>query len=269
MTTLSVITVVKDDDTGFVRTTESMAIQDPADIEWLIVDSSADQASVPSIINSHRLSASTAWSAPAGVYPAMNAGLARARGRYVYFLNAGDRLIHGSVLSDIVCRLQRSSPVWGYGRVRFLMPDGGTVAEPSWDYRSEQNRCFARGRFPSHQGVVMSTEELRRQGGFDTRFRVVADYASILKASVAADPDVWDLEVAEFSTGGLSTQQWRLAQEEFHRARREILRPTGWAAAMEALDTTRSSVATRAYRTLWAPGRPLHSAVARARRSAG
>lgn len=263
---LTVITVVKDDDAGFARTAESMARQGASDVEWIVVDSSADSASIPAVVDAHGLPARTMWVAPAGVYPAMNTGLEHASGRFTYFLNAGDRLAAPSVLETAVHWLGESDPVWAYGRVRFLMPDGTTVAEPPWDYRTEQRRSFARGRFPSHQGVVISTAELRRQGGFDTSYRVVADYASVLKASIVADPAVWDLELAEFTTGGLSTQQWRLAQEEFHRARLEILRPTGWAAARESFDTTRTSLGTRAYRALWAPGRPLHSAVSRARR---
>jgi hypothetical protein len=148
-----------------------------------------------------------------------------------------------------------------------MSASGQPVTAPAWDYASERNRWFARGRFPAHQGVFVARAELVRQGGFDTSFRIVADYASILKCALVAEPLRLGFVVAEFHEGGLSSERWQLGLDEFHRARREILRPSGGAALGEQAYTVRTLLATTAYRALWAEGRPAHAAVARIRSS--
>jgi hypothetical protein len=143
--------------------------------------------------------------------------------------------------------------------------DARVMPEPRWDYEAERRRSFARGRFPAHQSVVMSSEDLRRLGGFDTTYLVAADYAAILRFAAEGRPDIWDLTIAEFRVGGLSSIHWKQANREFHRARREILRPNGWSGIRERVDTHWAGAKTSAYRALWAPGRPLHSVINGAR----
>ena len=93
---LSVITVVKDDPAGFQRTLESVTIQTrptsaEAAFEWLVIDGSNEQSAVPALLAiADNPNTRCQWSAPQGVYPAMNTGLAQATGDYVLFLNAGE-----------------------------------------------------------------------------------------------------------------------------------------------------------------------------------
>lgn len=264
MPVLTVITVVKDDAAGLDRTLASLREQALDSVEIVVVDGSADRAAVPAAIARAGLDARYHWSQPRGVYPAMNEGLAAAQGRYVYFLNAGDRLADSHVLADLG-PLLAGAPAWIVGRVRFLSQDGTLLPAPDWDYAAERRRLFARGRFPAHQGVVLASDSLRSRGGFDESYRVAADYAAILGFAAAGDPVVWSRTIAEFRVGGLSTAMWKEALAEFHRARRTVLLPTGTDAIVERCDTARMVTATGLYRGLWAPGRPLHNLVRRLR----
>lgn len=264
MPVLTVVTVVKDEPAGLERTLASLAEQTLDAVEFVVVDGSADRELVPASLQRAGLAAEYRWSAPRGVYPAMNDGLALAHGDYVYFLNAGDRLADPDVLAALV-NLLGSEPSWVVGRVRFIAEDGSVLRAPDWDYAAERRRLFGRGRFPAHQGVVMRTGALRDQGGFDETYRVAADYAAILRFAARSDPSVWDRTLAEFPVGGLSTQQWRVALAEFHRARRSLLQPTGVDSLLERWDTGHLLLATSLYRGLWAPGRPLHGVMRRLR----
>jgi hypothetical protein len=192
----------------------------------------------------------------------MNSGLAQSAGDYVYYLNAGDTFAEPTVLTRVLPLLQAHTPMWAFGRVRFLTEAGQPMSEPEWDYSEERRHAFARGRFPAHQGVIMSTPVLRGLGGFDTRYRVAADYARILSFSRLGSPLQLGITLAQFQQGGLSSQRWFLAQKEFHLARRRELHPSGTEALMELARTGQVMAATAAYRTLWAEGRPLHGAVA-------
>lgn len=242
MPALSVITVVKDDPLGLERTVTSLRHQGPVDAELIVIDGSTQSVQVESPALFPTL---IIQQPPGGIYPAMNAGLARATGRYVYFLNAGDTLADDQVLTRMLDGLRDAEfPVWAFGSVRFTDRNGKHLHEDTWDYSVERAHHFARGVFPPHQGVVAQTLVLRELNGFDTSYQITADYALMLTLSQCADPIRWPWMVAVFQQGGASSKHWWLAQREFHRARREILRPQGWARIREKAHTARSSVRT-------------------------
>ena len=241
MAFLSVITVVKDDPDGFERSMASLLAQTFTDWELVIVDGSRDRAEIG---DSLRLriwpqAPTYRWREPGGVYDAMNAGLELAQGKFVYFLNAGDTLHSMDVLARTHELLGPSTTVWGHGPVAIRGADGSTVVTPDWDYSREKTFCFSRGRFPAHQGTFARREALVAVGGFDTRYRIAADYAAFLRLSLVADPVHLPFVVATFSEGGLSTVRWRESFREFHRARRSILEPRGVVAWRERWQTVR------------------------------
>ena len=231
---LTVITVVRDDPQGLEATMASLSEQDRTGVDVLVVDSSADRAHAPRAADGL---ARVEWTEPRGIYPAMNTGLSSAVGEYVYYLNAGDTLHSSDVLANLAGVTLDARPAWLFGRVEVVGADGTRVVTPAWDYAREKAALFARGLFPPHQGTVARTALLRDVGGFDTAYRIAADYAAFLRLSCQADPLVIDQVLATFHEGGASTQHWQESFREFHRARREILRPTGLAAVQERAST--------------------------------
>jgi len=245
ITALSIVTVVKDDPSGLQRTLDSLARCDPFDldqVEWIVIDSSQDSGAVPDLVASSPPPAVVHWVAPEGVYEAMNAGLSHATGEFVYFLNAGDHLRDAQALTTVLKTLERSQPTWVYGQVAFTDPTGAEVVPPRFDYLSERRANFSRGRFPPHQGTIARRDALLSIGGFDTSYRITADYTAMLRLSLLDDPiEITDV-IAEFTTGGLSESRWLLAINEFHRARLEVLRPRGWDLAAEFANTANQAL---------------------------
>ena len=141
-----------------------------------------------------------------GLYDAMNKGLELARGRYVEYLGADDILAPGALAA--VSRAvgpsgaSRTAPDIVSGAVRVVGPHG------SWDEAAVP--LVRRGlpqRAPTrHQSIFVRTECLRDVGGFDTRYRIAADYDAYLKmyeggASEALLADT----LSEFRLGGASS----------------------------------------------------------------
>jgi glycosyltransferase involved in cell wall biosynthesis len=219
---LTIVTVVKDDDDGFRRTLNSVLAQDLVDVEFLVVDSSAQPRINQESLAKADIGYMYEWLVPEGIYPAMNSALERATGEYVYFLNAGDQFHDANAVATIKSLLS-TQPEWCFGRVRFISPDGQFVTPKPIDYAREQSSQFARGLFPAHQGTIARRELLSSLGGFDTRYRIAADYALFLKLSLAARPLATDAVLADFYVGGLSSVAWRESIGEFHRARQSLL----------------------------------------------
>lgn len=247
---LSIVTVVKDAPAELARSLTSLSIQDLSEVEYCVIDSSADRDSAPSTLASAGLESAYQWTAPAGIYAAMNLGLAQAQGRYIYFLNAGDELRPG-VLERVRALAERTDASWLIGTVEVIAANGSSVITPAWDFAAEQRALFARGHFAPHQGTFASVRELRSVGGFDPGFRIAADYAAFLQLTKLSTPVMIDFPIARFHEGGLSTQRWRESFREFHLARRTILKPRGTAAARELLETSRRFIAVGIYRGIW------------------
>ena len=248
---LSVVTAVRDDVSGLSRTLESLGSPGDSGVEVLVVDSSADRDSVIEAVAGR---AHVHWMEPEGIYPAMNAGLNLARGTYTQFLNAGDTL-HGHDVLSRVAQRAASSPAWMFGQVEIISPTGTRAVTPAWDYEGERRRLFSRGFFPQHQGTFVRTQTLREVGGFDLSYAVASDYATFLQLSEIADPEILNFIVADFHEGGASTVHWRVAFREFHRARREVFRPTGTTSIREAVDTATHFAKVWVYREVVEPRR--------------
>lgn len=264
---LSIITVVKDAPGDFAATLASVTSQDLSDVEYVVVDSSTDREVIPDLIAG--VAVEYRWVPPSGIYHAMNTGLKAAQGDYVLFLNAGDTLGEASIFAEIKSILGTQAPVWLYAEVQMSDAIGATVQTPPWDYRTEQHLLFSRGHFPCHQGTFTRRDTLLALGGLDTSYEIVADYVAFLKLSKIAAPVHLPKTVAVFQPGGVSSDRWRAAIGEFHRARREVLAPSGVSALRERFETVALLAKTAAYRSLWAPGRIAHPLVTRLRRAGG
>lgn len=258
---LTVVTVTKDDTAGLQRTARSLGTQTVDGYEWIIIDGSTEVGEVPNLLRATPAPHRYRHQEPTGIYAAMNLGLELASSPYIYFLNGGDAL-HSPKSLHAIREGIRAKPLWLYGQVAFISDGGRPRVPTAFDYPRERDRMFAHGRFPSHQGTVVRTDALRSQGGFDTTYRVAADYAMVLKLSRASDPVELNDVIADFYVGGLSTTAWARSLAEFHRARREVLQPTGSDSAREIFDTLTWGAKLMAYHWIVAP-------VAGARRGGG
>lgn len=235
---LTVVTVVKDDDAGLARTVASLREQDLTGVEHLVIDSSADTAAVPAVLaGCPEVGSRCLWQAPEGIYAAMNAGVAQATGEYLYFLNAGDELATPHVLAQVRAFVRTDRPSWLFGHVRIVQADGSEVVTPRWSYRRHQRSGFSRGHFPPHQATFARTALVRELGGFDTSYRVAADYALFLRLAQQSDPLLLDLVIAAFHEGGTSTVEWQRSFREFHAARVALLDLHGTARIAEQCNT--------------------------------
>lgn len=264
---LSIITPIKDGLSDLARTWESLQVQDLTGVEWVIIDSSRNVDQVPGFLNgvvgvpvTHRRQE------PRGIFTAMNRGITEATGRYVYFLNAGDTLAEADSLAVLRTEFAGCGyPPWVYADVEMVDDQGRSHVPAQWNYEVERSRFFARGRFPCHQGMVVRSTVIRSLGGFDTSYAIGGDYDLFLRLDRLYPPVHLPFTLARFAPGGASSRAWFQGLREFHRARRRQVRPTGWQAVTERIDTLRLGSKTVLYRSLWAPGKPLHGVVRRIR----
>ena len=208
---ISIVTVVKDDPVGFSRTYLSLCGQSVQDFEWIVIDSSDEPLEKPE-------NAVYTWVEPKGIYSAMNLGIKHSTGKFVYFLNAGDTFAAPNSLAEVFPILTDECDVL-VGEVLFVNARGKEIAPSPLNLEEEARRYFASGRFPPHQGLITRRNSLTGLGGFDTEYKVCADFELFLRLSQTANVCSTPIVMARFYAGGKSSQSWFLAQREFHRAR--------------------------------------------------
>jgi glycosyltransferase involved in cell wall biosynthesis len=102
---ISVITVVYNGAATLEQTMLSVINQTYKNIEYIIIDGGSTDGTVD-IIKKYEKHLSCWISEPDnGIYYAMNNGLSKATGEFVYFLNAGDSLFEKTTLSKIVAKM--------------------------------------------------------------------------------------------------------------------------------------------------------------------
>lgn len=103
MPILSIITVNYNNNAGLIQTLESLKLQKFDDYEHIIIDGGSTDGSI-STIEEHATHSDKIvyWISEhdQGIYDGMNKGLDHANGKYVFFLNSGDRL-NDNVLANI------------------------------------------------------------------------------------------------------------------------------------------------------------------------
>ncbi len=264
---LSVVTPIKDGLSDLARTWQSLQVQDLTGVEWVIIDSSRNTDQVRGFLDGVvGVRVTYRWQEPRGIFTAMNRGITEAAGQYVYFLNAGDTLAATDSLASLRTELAaHNHPAWAYADVEMIDDQGRAHVPARWDHEAERSRSFARGNFPCHQGTIVRSTVIRSLGGFDASYAIGGDYDLFLRLDRLYPSVHLPFVLARFAPGGASSQAWFQGLREFHRARRRQLRPTGWRAVAEGFDTVWVGSKTILYRSLWAPGKPLHGLVRRIR----
>lgn len=150
----------------------------------------------------------------AGIYDAMNKGIQLSKGRYLYFLGAGDTLREG-ILAKIALQLPARAVGFVYGNV--FMQDKGIVWDGPWTARKFRTRT------PCQQAIFYDRRIFAQHGPFEPAFKAMADYAMNIRCfgdsrikKIFVDEIIADYQGAGFSAS--------YRDEAFYAARPELLR---------------------------------------------
>ncbi len=178
---VSIITVTYNAEKYLDETIESVLAQTYPNIEYLIIDgNSSDQT--PEIIKKYQDKIDFWQSEPdQGIYDAMNKGLAKATGEYVWFMNAGDTIDTPDTLSRVI-----EKPPFAdiyYGEAAYYDLEGnylGLRSEVMPHQLPEQLtwQHFSKGMVVCHQSIIVKKEVAP---SYDLRHAYSADIDWVIK----------------------------------------------------------------------------------------
>ncbi len=206
---ICVVTVCRNAQATIGRTLESFFAQDHADKELIVVDGASTDATM-AVVRAFHGPAMTVISEPdAGLYDAMNKGLARFTGDAIGYLNSDDRFHDHGVLSDVAQALEDRPIV--FGDVDFVSAGEGAAIVRRWKSSPHRPGAFRRGWMAPHPSLYVRRLVAEAVGPFDLSLRIAADYDWMLRAfeifsfaSRRIERTFVDMAVGGASTRGLS-----------------------------------------------------------------
>lgn len=182
----TIATVTYNAETTLERTLKSVASQDYARIEHLIIDGCSTDHTLSLVQryvekNQARHNIRLICEPDNGLYDAMNKALLNATGDYIVFLNAGDCLHSTDTISAIAEKAQwkkggHSHPAIIYGDTHLVDNDGKFIRRRRLTPPEKLTPdSFLDGMLVCHQSFYARTD-LARQELYDLRYRYSADF---------------------------------------------------------------------------------------------
>lgn len=166
MTTFSIITVVRNDPAGAVRTLQSVFSQSFADYEVIVQDGASTDETSALLRGLAPWIDKLAIEPDGGIYDAMNRALARAEGEWLLFLNAADFFVDAEVLARVAARIDPARDDIFVGQA--IADETGEVHP----YRAPDQ--FWAGSTCDHQASFIRRSLMQRLG-YRTEFRIAGD----------------------------------------------------------------------------------------------
>jgi glycosyltransferase involved in cell wall biosynthesis len=117
-----------------------------------------------------------------GIYDALNKGIDNTSGDVVGFLHADDLFAHPDVLTHIAATFEADLSVCAvYGDLVYVRSNDTNTVVRHWKSSVFTLKRLAWGWMPPHPTLYVRREWYSVIGGLDTRYRISADYFSILQ----------------------------------------------------------------------------------------
>lgn len=139
-----------------------------------------------------------------GIYDAMNKGIKLAKGDWLYFMGSDDTLYETSTLEKVVKLKKRVGNNIIYGNVKIIGNTGWAKEGDIYDGKFDTVKILKKNI--SHQAIFYKSKFIKEHIGFFNKdYTVCSDWDFNLRCWARTDFYYMDIVIANFFSGGLST----------------------------------------------------------------
>ena len=208
---ITVITVVYNGEGHISKTIESVLNQSYAQIEYVIVDGKSTDRTLE-IVGAYQEIDRVISEPDQGLYDAMNKGLKKATGDYVWFLNSGDQIYGEDTVENMVSGLS-GSPDIIYGGTMIIDEEQNEIGDRRLKPPDRLTwKSFRQGMVVCHQSILV-----KREGApeFNLEYRLSADIDWAIRAAKRAGQiHNSNLVLSRFLEGGLTAHNIKAGLKE-------------------------------------------------------
>lgn len=223
MTTLSLITACWNSARTIGDTLRSVNAQTLSDFEYLVVDGGSKDDTMAIVAREGARVTSAVSEPDKGIYDAYNKGLSRATGDVIGFINSDDYYCAPDVLEQVMKAFEDPTLEAVHADLVYVDPENTGKIERHWKSRPATVENLRRGFIPAHPTLFLRRSVYEKVGGFDTGYRLAADYDFMLRTFYVEQvkslylPQIWVRMRSGGATGG-STASILRQNEEIRRS---------------------------------------------------
>lgn len=234
---ITVVTVSWNAAASIDATCASVDEQTHADVEHVVIDGQSTDGTLEVLAARPSPRRRVMSERDAGLYDAMNKGIAQARGEIVVFLNADDRYSSPEVLAEVHRIFVESDADAVYADIDMVVQEAPKRIQRRW--RSGQYarwKALLGWQIP-HPGLFVRREVLHRIGPFDAKLRIAADYDLMLRLLKHEKLRLHYLQmtVVQMALGGLSSSGLKSSWLGYRESAQVLCRHIGPAGYLVAI----------------------------------
>ncbi|CDF80639.1 glycosyltransferase (GT2) [Formosa agariphila KMM 3901] len=205
MLRFSIVTINYNDEIGLKNSIISLANQGYKNFEFIVIDGGSKDGSIGVIKDNNDLIDYWVSEPDKGVYDAMNKGLQKCKGEFIYFLNSGDTFYSDNVLQDINEEIIKNEPKIIFGNINDISEETGIS---KIRLKQKLNKINLFDKMVCHQALFCK-RTLFENNAFNLDYKIKADYDWLLR-TMFTNPKIvnTNIVVANYMLGGLSATQY-------------------------------------------------------------
>lgn len=181
MLKISVVTAVYNRADTVGDTLASVAAQDYSAIEHVIQDGGSADGSLRIIQNNAMPGARIASGSDAGIYDAINRGIARATGDVIGLLHSDDIFGDTTILSQVAAAFEEPAVDGVYGDLDYVSAIDTRKIVRRWRSGPYTPNRLRKGWMPPHPTLYLRRSVFETWGDYDTSMHISADYEAMLR----------------------------------------------------------------------------------------
>lgn len=215
MPKISIITVNLNNVVALQKTIESVVGQTYDDKEYIIIDGGSIDGSVE-VIKKNSTNVTYWLSEPdCGIYDAMNKGINLSNGKWIIFMNSGDKFNDNNLLEVIFNNKMFDNIDVIYGNTLYKDTNKLLIAPD----KIEKSYFFFNTL--CHQSIFTNIESFKKIGNYNLQYRFISDREWLLRAKIANLNFQFVNEIiSEWDPNGFCKNNAQLLAEEIHTMRK-------------------------------------------------
>ena len=178
---VSIITAVYNNKTNLQDAIDSVYNQTYKNIEHIIIDGNSNDGTIELIKKNEDKISYWISGNDNGIYDALNKGLELATGDIIGFLHSDDIYASNEIIQTLIHAFKKTNCDSIYGDLQYVSKNNTNTIIRFWKSKTFHFKLLKKGWMPPHPTIFVKQQIYSLYGGFDTNFKIAADYDLMLR----------------------------------------------------------------------------------------
>lgn len=216
-TLISVITVVLNDEKNILRTLKSVKSQKQVNLEHIVVDGKSNDKTLEIVKKNIFKKNLIISEKDKNLYDAINKGIKKANGKYIYLLHSGDIFYDENILNKKIINILEENLDFVFSNIFYYDFDNKQITR-KMKYNFFNHHFFKFGLQPPHCSFLIKKKVIEEINYYSTDYRIAGDFDFLLRLFKQSKIKFNHLDLISIyqSKGGISDTSLMKKKEVFN-----------------------------------------------------